>query len=190
MNHEALGNRRRALEESFFARQNNELLEQLRADKVAAEQLQQLAAVSGIDDAATLQQLVDADIQPETFAAVSLIPIVQVAWSDGSLDEKERGAVLTAATEQGLTESSAANQLLQDWLVNRPGPDLLEAWKDYIRALSETLEASTLDNLKTQIISRAQSVAEASGGILGLGKIAASEQAVLDDLNTAFSSNG
>ena len=90
MNHEVLGNRRRALEESFFARQNNRLLEQLRSETAAAERLQQLATVSGIEDPATLQQLLAADIQPETFAAVSLIPIVQVAWSDGKLDDKER----------------------------------------------------------------------------------------------------
>ena len=40
MNHEVLGNRRRALEESFFARQNNELLEQLRSQSAAAERIQ------------------------------------------------------------------------------------------------------------------------------------------------------
>ena len=101
MNHEVLGNRRRALEESFFARQNNQLLEQLRSETAAAERLQQLSTVSGIEDSATLQQLLEADIHPETFAAVSLIPIVQVAWSDGKLDDKERTSILTAAAEQG-----------------------------------------------------------------------------------------
>jgi hypothetical protein len=187
MNHEVLGNRRRALEESFFARQNNQLLEQLRSETAAAERLQQLSTVSGIEDSATLQQLLEADIQPETFAAVSLIPIVQVAWSDGKLDDKERSSILTAAAEQGLGESGPAHQLLEDWLTNRPGGDLLDAWKDYIRALCETLTAETRENLQAQIITRARSVAEATGGILGLGnKISSSEQGVLDDLSAAF----
>ncbi len=187
MNHEVLGNRRRALEESFFARRNNQLLEQLRSEAAVAERLQQLATVSGIEDSATLQQFLEADIQPETFAAVSLIPIVQVAWSDGKLDDKERSSILTAAAEQGLGESGPAHQLLEDWLTNQPGGDLLEAWKDYIRALCETLTAETKENLQTQIITRARLVAEATGGILGLGnKISTSEQGVLDELSAAF----
>ena len=87
MNHEVLGNRRRALEESFFARQNNKLLEQLRSQSAAEELKKQLSEVSGIEDSETLQQMADADIQPETFAAVSLIPVVAVAWADSTIDD-------------------------------------------------------------------------------------------------------
>ena len=54
MNHEVLGNRRRALEESFFARQDSQLLEQLRSQAAAEELKKQLADVSGIEDAETL----------------------------------------------------------------------------------------------------------------------------------------
>ena len=45
MNHEVLGNRRRALEESFFARQNNKLLEQLRSQSAAEELKKQLSEI-------------------------------------------------------------------------------------------------------------------------------------------------
>ena len=77
--------------------------------------------------------------------------------------------------------------MLEDWLTIQPGGDLLDTWKDYIRALCETLTAETKENLQTQIITRARSVAEATGGILGLGnKISSSEQSVLDDLSAAF----
>ena len=62
MNHEVLGNRRRALEESFFARQNNKLLEQLRSQAAAEELQKQLSEVSGIEDSETLQQMADANI--------------------------------------------------------------------------------------------------------------------------------
>ena len=189
MNHEVLGNRRRALEESFFARQDNKLLEQLRSEAAAEERLQLLAEVSGIADPTTLQQLIDADIQPETFAAVSLIPVVLVAWADGKLDDRERAAILAAAEEQGLSDSGPAHQLLQEWLNTQPEENLLSTWKDYISAFCETVSTEIKTNLQTQIMGRATSVASATGGILGLGnKISASEQRILDDLDAAFTS--
>ena len=137
MNHEVLGNRRRALEESFFARQNNELLDQLRSQAAAEELQKQLSDVSGIEDSETLQQMADADIQPETFAAVSLIPVVAVAWADGTIDEKERAAILSAAADQGLADSGPARQLLEDWLTTQPADDLLVTWGEYIKAFCE-----------------------------------------------------
>ncbi len=187
MNHEVLGNRRRALEESFFARQNNQLLEQLRSQSAAEELKKQLSEVSGIEDSETLQQMADADIQPETFAAVSLIPVVAVAWADGTIDEKERAAILSAAADQGLADSGPAQQLLQDWLTTQPGDDLLAAWKEYIKSFCETVSTEARTNLQSQIMGRAESIASATGGILGLGnKVSASEQTILDELAATF----
>ncbi|MFP6671847.1 MAG: hypothetical protein VB857_10565 [Pirellulaceae bacterium] len=187
MNHEVLGNRRRALEESFFARQNNKLLEQLRSQSAAEELKKQLSEISGIEDSETLQQMADADIQPETFAAVSLIPVVAVAWADGTIDDKERAAILSVAADQGLAESGPAHQLLQDWLTTQPAADLLATWQDYIRAFCETVSAEAKANLESQVMGRAKSIASATGGILGLGnKISASEQNTLDELAAAF----
>lgn len=187
MNHEVLGNRRRALEESFFARQNNELLEQLRSQSAAEELKKQLSEVSGIEDSETLQQMADADIQPETFAAVSLIPVVAVAWADGTIDEKERTAILSAATDQGLDDTGPAQQLLQDWLTTQPADDLLATWKEYIQAFCETVSTEARNNLQSQVMGRAESIASATGGILGLGnKVSASEQTILDELAATF----
>ena len=187
MNHEVLGNRRRALEESFFARQNNKLLEQLRSQSAAEELKKQLSEVSGIEDSETLQQMADADIQPETFAAVSLIPVVAVAWADSTIDDKERAAILSAAAEQGLADSGPAQQLLEDWLTTQPADDLLAAWTEYIRAFCETVSTEARTNLQAQVMGRAELIASATGGILGLGnKVSASEQAILDKLAAAF----
>lgn len=187
MNHEVLGNRRRALEESFFARQDSQLLDQLRSQAAAEELKKQLADVSGIEDSETLQQMVDADIQPETFAAISLIPVVAVAWADGTIDEKERAAILSVAADQGLPDAGPARQLLEDWLNTQPADDLLVAWQEYIKAFCDTVSTEARTNLQSQVIGRAEAIASATGGILGLGnKVSATEQAVIDKLAAAF----
>jgi hypothetical protein len=41
--------------------------------------------------------------------------------------------------------------------------------------------------VRNELLRRARSVAEASGGILGIGKISASEEKVLADIEATFS---
>ena len=40
--------------------------------------------------------------------------------------------------------------------------------------------------MKREVLGRAQRVAEATGGILGIGKVSAAEQRVLDEIAKAF----
>jgi hypothetical protein len=187
MSEEFLGDRRKALEEEFFAKQNQRLLRQLRETMAAKATHEALAAASGITDAAVLAQLAAVDLSSETMAALALVPLVEVAWADGTLDAKERSALLAAAEHAGLSQDSASYQLLEAWLRERPSPKLLAAWKAYVAGLSRTLDVHGKAALKQDLLGRARVIAEAAGGILGLGKrISSAEQAVLTELEHAF----
>jgi hypothetical protein len=64
---------------------------------------------------------------------------------------------------------------------------LLAAWKAYVAGLSRTLDVHAKAALKQDLLGRARVIAEAAGGILGLGKrISSAEQAVLTELEQAF----
>jgi hypothetical protein len=146
-----------------------------------------IVAVWGIEDAAVQSRLTSLGLDEETVAAISLTPLVEVAWADGKLDAKERAAVLQAASDYGLTRTDISYLLLQGRLGERPGPELLETWKAYVKLLSKALDADTLATMRGEIMARARQVAEASGGILGLGsKVSKVELAVLDDLEQSF----
>jgi hypothetical protein len=187
MSEEFLGDRRKALEEEFFAKHNQQLLRQLRETTAAKAKHEALAAASGITDAAVLAQLAVVGLSSETVAALSLVPLVEVAWADGSLDDKERGALLAAAEHAGLSKDSASYQLLEEWSRQRPSPRLLAAWKAYVTALARMLDVQATQALKQDLLGRAREVAEAAGGFLGLGKrISSAEQAVLTELEQAF----
>jgi hypothetical protein len=189
MSEEFLGDRRKALEEEFFAKHNQQLLRQLRETTAAKAKHEALAAASGITDAAVLAQLAAVGLSSETVAALSLVPLVEVAWADGRLDDKERGALLAAAEHAGLSKDSASYQLLEEWSRQRPSPRLLAAWKAYVAALSRMLDVQATQALKQDLLGRAREVAEAAGGFLGLGKrISSAEQAVLTELEQAFAS--
>jgi hypothetical protein len=127
-----LEDRKKALEDSFFAKENEKLLEQLRAKQRKKAARDGLAEVSGVSDPAVLDQLADLDIEPVTWTAISLIPLVEVAWADGQMDEKERRAVLAAAEANGVFVDSPSYALLQGWLERRPDGRLFQTWGEYI----------------------------------------------------------
>jgi hypothetical protein len=187
MKSEGFSGRKREIEDKFFAERDQELLRALREKAAHRERKQALAEASGIADEELLDQLQQLDIGAETLAALSLVPLVAVAWADGSIDAKERDAVLSAAKEKGIGPEHPAHPLLQRWLEQPPDPALLTTWKEYVAVLSETLSEPAHETLKQDLLGRARSVAEAAGGLLGFGNcVSKSEQAVLDDLEQAF----
>jgi hypothetical protein len=91
--------------------------------------------------------------------------------------------VLKAAGSQGVSPESLAGQMLTSWLVERPGAELVDAWKRQMRALWPSLSQKERDEIRASALDRARSVAEAAGGFLGLtSRISPQEKAVLDDL--------
>ncbi len=90
-----LGDRAKSLEAIFFANQEAELLRQLHEKKADQTEREALRAASGIADEAVLDQLIALDMRSETVAAVTIVPLVAVAWADNSLDDKERRAILS-----------------------------------------------------------------------------------------------
>ena len=116
-------------------------------------------------------------------ASVALIPLVAVAWADNKMEENEKEAILKAANEAGVSEGSASHQSIAAWLDNRPDASLTEAWKNYMGALNESIDPVAFNQLKAIVIRRAENVAEAAGGFLGLGnKVSDAERKVIDEL--------
>ncbi len=187
MGNEFLGDRRQALEESFFRNRDEKLRKQLHAREQAKAARQALIDATGIDDELVLNAIVELGIHSETLVALELIPLIEVAWADGTMDDKERKAIIAAADEAQVATGSENHELLENWLKQKPDPQLLTTWKDYVAGLCEQLEDEVKDHLKHELLDGARAVAEAAGGILGMGnKISDVEQAMLDDLAQAF----
>lgn len=188
MSKEFLGDRKHALEDAFFVQQDEALLRRLKEADAAKSKKEALSAASGITDDALVQKLVDLGVDSAAVAALSLLPVVLVAWADGEIDAKERAAALQAAAQAGVEQGGSAYQLLERWLTMRPPPQLLATWTDYIRAISTTLSVEARHDLKLGLLGRARAVAEAAGGFMGAGwKTSPAEKDVLSKLEKAFS---
>jgi hypothetical protein len=183
---DAFGDRRKSLEEQFFKDKDRQLMEKMRGELAALEHRRQLAHVSGIVEERVLDNLVKAGVTAETLAAVVLIPMVEVAWVDGSVSPEERDAVLNAAAAQGMKPDTAPYEILRSWLTTRPDKQIGAAWKDYVREVSKLMPKDSVASMKKSMIDRATRVAEAAGGFLGMATISKAERATIDEFAKAF----
>lgn len=175
------------LEDAFFTKESARLLQQMRDRARQQERRQAMREVVRVDDDALIDHLIELGLEPGTVLALQLVPLAAIAWADGQIEPRERDAVLKAAAAQGVNPDSVAGQMLGNWLVEKPGTELVEAWKRHMRALWPQLSTQERDEIRKSALDRARSVAEAAGGFLGLtSKVSPQEKAVLDELAQAL----
>jgi len=184
---EILRERGHSLEEEFFRREDKRLVENLRQAAQREGAREALARASGIKNPEVLERLIALDVRPETVTALSLVPLVEVAWADGSLDEAERRTILERADTAGIAPGSSERALLEAWLARRPDPKLLTAWAHLVQGLCEQMTREEVAALKEGLLDRARAVAGASGGFLGMGsKVSGAEADVISRLESTF----
>jgi hypothetical protein len=184
---EILRERGRSLEAEFFRREDARLVEKLRQAAQRETARDALGRASGIKNPQVLDQLADLGMRPQTMTALSLVPLVEVAWADGSLDPNERRAVLKRVGAAGFAPGSMERALLDAWLARQPDPKLFTAWTHLVRGLCEQMAPGEVTALKAGLLDRARAVASASGGFLGLGsKVSVAEANVIRRLESAF----
>ena len=173
----------RTLEDAFFTKENARLLEQLKG-KQKREALREMVKV---EDETFLDRLIELGIGPETVLALTLVPLIAVAWADGTLDGRERDAIIKAAEEKGVSPETAGHQLLETWLSRRPERELFDSWKQYVRGIWETFTDEERQRMRERTLDWALAVAEASGGFLGvISKVSPSEQVVIKELENVL----
>lgn len=184
---DSLDDRRKALEEQFFQKHEKELVQKMKdaaAKKSSKEELQKL---TGISDEQVLETLSDLKLGGAATLVMSLFPVIEVAWADGKIDEKERVALMEAAKGIGLEKDSAAFEYLSKWLEEKPEPSWHTLWADYVKALVAKMKPDDKAMLKATVMGRATVMAEVSGGFMGVAfKISDAEKRVMKKLEAAF----
>ena len=177
----------RRLEDEFFLKEDAKLLARLREMRKLEETKEALAEASGISDPQVLAKLIQLDVQVETLAALSVVPLVEVAWADGRIEERERDAIMQGAQSLEIKPGSIEYDLLDEWLKHQPEPTLLAAWSQYVQGLCAQMSPPEKEAFRTSFMGKARAVAEAAGGFLGIGnKVSPAEEKMLKTLADAF----
>ncbi len=183
---DSLEERGRALENQFFDKENKQKLAVMKEKLDSQTSREELRKASGMSDDAVLDKLVGLGLRANTIAALSLVPLISVAWADGAIQDNERTAILQGAAGKGLEQGTDGYELLQTWLAKQPSEELFTAWEAYIKALASQLNDEQNRLLKNQIVGFAKMVASSAGGILGFGKVSGTEEKILGRIETAF----
>ncbi len=140
-----------------------------------------------MSDENTQQDLLEMGLQPESKKALILLPLVAVAWADGSIQEGERTHILQFIDEIGGLDVDGAI-LVEDWLRHPPTSGYIERGIDllcrYFRRGDAHIDPKVLD----RVLDEAQAVAASSGsGLLGMiQKVSRSEVDALAWLRGVF----
>jgi len=179
------GDREKAMEANYFRQQDERLLERLRQNAKLEEIAGALAEKLQIDNPQLLERVKALGITVDTAPALFLAPLVQVAWSDGSVSRKEHETVLRLAQQREIETGSPAFAQLEEWLRQRPSDKLFDTAVEVLKYGFAVLSPKEREERIKRIVDACHDVAAASGNglatLLALGNtVESSEEATLD----------
>jgi hypothetical protein len=164
---DAFANRKRTQEEEYVHKKEQESIECMRRRTALEGERQDMAQVIGVADEEVLRDIQEFGFTRETVKLLYLVPIVQIAWAEGKVTNRERKLIFEAARAQGIEENSLADQKLSDWLIERPAEEFFDKSLHLIRMVLRTLPREKQQDSKINLFSLCTQVAEASGGTTG-----------------------
>ena len=152
-------------EDAYFRKQDQELRQRLR-DQLSsnASDLGQRPRELSIAD--RLTALGFAGDRAKIF---DLMPLVHVAWADGSVSRQERAAILDVVRGRGIEPGSEPFLMMETLLEARPSPDFTT---QTITLLKQVVGDARAEN----IVELCLQVANASGGFMNIGKVSDDER--------------
>ena len=118
-------------------------------------------------DQELIAALSELGIAPESWRAVALLPVVQVAWADGEVQPREQKQILELATGYGLLDGPAA-AVVRGWLATRPDERTLALGRRILVALVHRHRGPGADlgpEALADVARHCEEVARAAGGL-------------------------
>ena len=187
---DAFAERGRSLEEEYFHRKERELIEKMRVRAAGEEQRRRLGQETGVGDDDVLRDLQELGYTPETVMLLHLVPLIQTAWAEGGVTQKERDLIVKAARSRGITAGSPADQQLDLWLAQRPSSELFEKTLRAIRTILEAQPDDARAASEKDLLSLASAIATASGGIVGFRAVSDEERQILAHISEELKKSG
>jgi hypothetical protein len=187
---DAFAERGRSLEEEYFHRKERELIDKMRVRAASDEQRRRLGEMAGVADEEVLSDLQALGYTPETVMMLYLVPVIQIAWAEGGISQKERDLIVKAARSRGITEGTPCDQQLNLWLSTRPSDEMFEKSLRVIRTILQAQPPETREAGEKDLLSLATAIAGASGGIVGFRTVSDEERQILAHITDELKKSG
>lgn len=194
MTHTAFNELKNVREEDYFHRREQEFIERLRRRMALEAECRELAETLGLNDRELLRTLQEMGYRRATVRLLYLVPLVQVAWAEGSVSRGERELILKAARLRGIEPGSAAYERLTEWLNERPSEEFFERTLRLISAMLQALPPEEREADKRDLVAYCTRVAEVSGGLVGFvglgGRVCREERELLERIAAELERDG
>lgn len=172
----SLSERERGLETEYFRKKERDLIERMRRRTALAEDREQMAEATGVADYEALEALQELGYTAATIRLMPIVPLVQVAWAEGGVTEKERKLLLEIAEARGIETETPAHDQLIGWLEREPPQEFYENTLRGLRILLQAIPDDLREAGRESLVEYCTQIAEVSGGILGFGRISKDER--------------
>lgn len=171
------------LEEEYFGKKNQELIEKLRERQAREADRRKMAEVIGVDDQEVLEALQDLGYTSETVPLLHIVPLVEVAWTEGGVADRERRMIFEIAEARGVRPGGVAHEMLWRWMDNKPSERFFENSLRAIRVVLGFLPEEQRRARRGDLIAYCNQIATAvSSGILGPGRVLEEERALISHI--------
>jgi tellurite resistance protein len=123
-----------------------------------------------MNDLELIAELHKLGLDADSFRAVALLPLVEVAWADQSVQAQERKSILLIAKGHDLLEGRAA-EVVETWLTTRPSDETFALGRRVLATLAHRksgLGADMPEHVTETIVDLCAVVAESAGGLFGV----------------------
>lgn len=156
-------------EEEYFRKKDAELIEKMLQQGRSEGERKQLAEAAEVTDPQILQDLQTLGYTKDTVRLLHVVPLLCVAWADGSVSRREAESIREAARARGVEQGSPAYRLLQQWLHQPPSDEFVRKSLQAIRAILELSPPQARQAGTRNLVSLCKRVASASAGFPGFG---------------------
>ncbi len=173
------------LEEEYFGKKNQELIEKMRERRAREADRQKMSEIMGINDQEVLEALQDLGYTSETIQLLHIVPLVEVAWAEGGVADREREMIFKIAQSRGIQPGSAAHEVLTHWLEEKPTGRFFENSLRAISVVLALLPEEQREASRRDLIAYCSQIASVvASGILGRGGITDEERALIAHIAT------
>ncbi len=172
-------------EDEYFRRLDGELIEQARRHAHLEDEERRMSEASHITDHTVLGMLEKLGYDHTSIELFPLVPLVQVAWVDGSISAAERDRISAIARIRGVQASSPAGRQLASWLDQRPSEEFFRGTLLAMQAFLATLPEQHRNAARETLLHSCKDVAFASCGLRGWkDRICAAKRKLIQEMRT------
>lgn len=174
------------IEDRYFLQQEIEqrakLREKLAAEAEALRKDREIAKSAGTEDAALAERIRRLGFDGETVKVLDLLPLVHVAWADGTVQHSERALILHLIEERDLGKQHPATHFIESVLEHKPSLIFME---ESLEVLHDLLKDKGKSG--AAIVDLCAKVGESAGGMFGLGgEISHDERRLIEHIAKAL----